>query len=266
MRRLLSIALLILLCASGARAQTTIEVIVPEQQTPGPRLVPGIAPPINPPGPTAPGLYVGIKDQDGIAVSWVRVNGLKDRGEVVPWLRGEWGEGVVSVPLIDLATADFFYSDGRIKAVLRLRNGDQMHVGLANPYTELVGWWRQNDYSIPLSGVRQMWFTYIPRPSVPGSGDRYSGPPMNVRTQGLVQGVDLRGDAGIMQFLTARGEPVAVHFEYNKIKIGKELLLQNVGYLVGRTVRITYRLSAGSSGIAERELEEIELTKPEARK
>jgi hypothetical protein len=213
-------------------------------------------------GPTSgAGLYAGIKDREGVAVSWVRVNGLKDKGELVPWIRGKWGESVVDVPLVDIAMAELYYSEGHIEADLHLLTGERMHLQLINAYTELHGLWRQNTYLVPLAGIRQVWFQYVPRGQT--SADRYAGPTVNVRVQGTVRSVDLRPDGGFVSILTSRGEALDLRFDADKMRVGADLLGRRAPWMPGRAVRVLYVLSPTRDGRASREVREIELIKYE---
>lgn len=228
---------------------------------PTPQVPEGTVPPPFPgPGPTAPGLYVGIKDRDGVAVSWVRVGGLKDGGELVPYVRGTWGKGIVNVPLVEIMSMEFYYSAGKIQTELRLLTGENMHLELLNPYTQLEGWWRDNPYSIPLSSVRIAWFRYVQRTAL--APDRYNGPTMKIRKTGVVRSVELHGTGGFVVLVSNRGETLDLRFDYQRIRTGEDLVRRKAPWVVGRTARVIYVLSATRDGYAHRELQEIELVAP----
>jgi len=175
----------------------------------------------------------------------------------VPFVRGEWGAGRVQVPLVDLSSVEMYYSEGDIKGVLHLRDGQVMQIDLADPDARLEGWWSKNDYSIPLSGIRQVWFLFVPRTAA--SQDRYSGPTIPIRVDGIVKAVDLRGSGGYLNLLAGRGERVDLRFDYGRLRKGKDLLKNRSPWLPGRTVRVIYNLSGTPEGRAQREIREIEL-------
>lgn len=214
-------------------------------------------PPFAGPGPVAPGLYAGIKDQEGVAVSWVRVQGIRDRGDLVSYIRGTWGQGLVEVPLTDISTMEFTYSEGRIQADLQLLTGESMHMQLENPFTELSGFWRQNPYTVPLAGIRQIWFRYVTQQQL--APELYVGQPQNVALEGIVTGIELHGNGGFLTVETKRGEAVNMRFDYARLHSGIDLLLNKSPWLVGRSVRVLYRLSSGSLGHAVREIRDIQL-------
>lgn len=244
MRLLLLSALLVLALLDPAAAQLA----------PGPP-----APPFSGPGPVTPGLYAGIKDQEGVAISWVRVQGIKDRGDLVACIRGTWGQGRVEIPLTDVSTMEFTYSEGRIQADLRLLTGEDMHMQLENPFTELHGFWRQNPYSVPLAGIRQIWFRYVTQQQL--SPELYVGAPQNVVVEGVVTAVELHGNGGFLTLETKRGEGVNMRFDYARLHSGLDLLLNKSPWLVGRTVRVLYRLSSGAQSRAVRDIRDVQLSR-----
>lgn len=222
------------------------------------QLAPGaVPPPFAGPGPVAPGLYAGIKDQEGVSVSWVRVTGIKDRGELVPFVRGDWGQGLVDVPLTDAYMMEFNYSEGRIQADVYLHTGEVMHMQLENPFTELNGFWRQNRYSVPLAGVRQMWLVYVDQAHV--TAEAYSGPPQSVAVQGVVTSLELHGNGGFLTVEAPDGHAVNMRFDYARMHSGIDLLLNKAPWLVGRTVRVLYRLTSVQNERALREIRDIQL-------
>lgn len=222
------------------------------------QLSPGAPPaPFVGPGPTTPGLYAGVKDQEGVAVSWVRIVGIKDRGDLVPFVRGSWGNGLVDVPLTDIYMMEFNYSEGRIQADIHLLTGETMRMNLENPFTELQGYWRQNPYSVPLAGIRQVWFRYITQAQT--SSDRYGGPTSNVAVEGVVTSLELNGLGGYLTLETPKGEAVNMRFEYARLHSGIDLLLHKAPWLVGRTVRVLYRLTSIENERARRDIRDIQL-------
>lgn len=222
------------------------------------QLSPGAPPPpFAGPGPVTPGLYAGIKDQEGVAVSWVRVQGIRDRGDLVSYVRGKWGQGLVEVPLTDISTVEFTYTEGRIEADMLLLTGETMKMQLENPFTELSGFWRQNPYVVPLAGIRQIWFRYVTQQQL--SPDLYVGQPQNVVVEGVVTGIELHGNGGFLTVESRRGEAVNLRFDYARLHSGIDLLLNKSPWLVGRNVRVLYRLSSGGLERAVREIRDIQL-------
>lgn len=214
-------------------------------------------PPFVGPGPTSPGLYAGIKDQQGVAVSWVRIQGIKDRGDLVGFVRGNWGSGLVDVPLTDMYMMEFNYSEGNIQANVHLLTGEVMHMSLQNPFTELNGFWRQNPYSVPLAGIRQVWFRYISQSQT--APEYYSGQPQNVAIQGVVTSLELHGNGGFLTVEMPSGEAVNMRFDYSRLHSGIDLLLNKAPWLIGRNVRVLYRLSSLQNDRALREIRDIQL-------
>ncbi len=214
-------------------------------------------PPFVGPGPTGPGLYVGIKDRDGVSVSWVRVSGVNDRGNIVPYMRATWGGGVLELPLVDIYEAEFTYSEGQIQADVRLQSGESLRVSLTNPNDELQGYWRDNKYRIPMSEIRQAWFRYIATAHQPL--ERYSGPQVRLTAQGVVRSIELQGNGGILMIATTAGEILELHFNYRRLRYGKDLLSQKASYMVGRPVSVIYSLSSSPEGLASRSIDEIQL-------
>lgn len=226
----------------------------------GAQLSPGVSTtPLAGPPPTAPGLYAGVEDREGVAVSWLRVVGIKDRGNLLPFVRGTWGNGVVDVPLTDTATMECYYSEGRIQADVQLLAGEKMHLQLENPFTELQGFWRGNAYSIPLAGIRRVWFRYLTQSQV--ESPRYGGPPVSVAVEGVVTSMELHGTGGYLTLETPQGEAVNMRFEYSRLHSGIGLLLNKAPWLVGRTVRVLYRLSSIEGDRAMREIRDVQMTR-----
>ena len=211
------------------------------------------------PGPIVPGLYAGIKDQSGVTVSWVRVSGMKYRGDLVPFLRGKWGHGLVDVPLVDIAMVEFIYTEGHIAADVHLLTGERMHLVLENPFTELHGWWRENPYSVPLAGVYRVWFRYVTQAET--SSETYTGPPMNEAIQGVVTSVELHQGGGWLTVQETSGRALTMRFDYARLHSGLHLLLNKAPWLNGRTVRVLYHLSSPDDHRALREIRDIQLTR-----
>jgi hypothetical protein len=211
------------------------------------------------PGPTAPGLYAGIKDQRGVSISWIRVQGIKDRGDLLSYVRGIWGVGHVDVPLTDMYMMEFNYSDGRIQAEIHLLTGEVMRMALENPFTELDGFWRQNPYSVPLAGIRQIWFRYVSQAQT--AAELYSGAPQKVAVEGVVTSLEMHGNGGFVTVETPSGEAVNMRFEYSRLHSGIDLLLNKAPWMVGRTVRALYRLYSVENGQAVREVRNIQLVR-----
>lgn len=241
-RLALLLAVLVLWAPAPARAQLTAG-------TP--------APPFTGPGPTVPGLYAGVKDQQGVAVSWVRVQGIKDRGDLVAYVRGKWGQGLVEVPLTDVSDMEFVYTEGRIQADVRLLTGETMQMQLENPFTELSGFWRQNPYSVPLAGIRQVWFRYVSQEQL--APEYYVGTPQNLTVEGVVTSLELHGNGGFLTVEGKRGEAVNLRFDYARLHSGIDLLLNKAPWMVGRSVKVLYRLTSDSGRHALREIRDMQL-------
>jgi hypothetical protein len=218
-----------------------------------------IVPPLTA-GPTdGPGLYAGLKDRSGTAVSWVRINGLKERGELIPVLRVRWGGGLVELPLVDISRAELFYSEGHIQTVVHLLSGEIVRAELANPYTELQGWWRQNSYTIPLSEIRQAWFQYVPEAKV--SPEHYAGPARQLKAQGYVKDLDISQTGGILRMTVAGGDTLELPWKPSQLRSGQALLTSKAYFLPGRWVGVTYLVSATADGHAKRSLLDVRLIK-----
>ena len=112
---------------------------------------------------------------------------------------------------------------------------------------------------VRLAGVRQVWFRYVTQPQT--APEFYSGGNQNVAIQGIVTSLELHGNGGFLTVETTRGETVNMRFDYARLHSGIDLLLNKAPWMVGRSVRVLYRLSSIQNDRALREVRDIQLVR-----